>query len=143
MPQTMNPLDVADRFQLDVSASAWYDLWHTHIDGEGMGNSSAAARALYLQALFSIFEKAIDQTRNWENPSNIWVLFVPENSEDDSLYVHTPNPNKGSSFPYPFEGVTWGVEPPLAIRPFLKAAYEVGDSHYNGTMFWVRERNAT
>jgi hypothetical protein len=142
MPQTMGPLDQAESFQLDVSAAAWYDLWHTHLDWKGEGNASDSARALYLQALFSIFEKAISQTRNWETPSNIWVLFVPEHSEEDSLYVHTPNPNRGSSFPYGFEGVSWGVEAPPAIRPFLNAAYEVGVSHYDGTMYWVREQNA-
>lgn len=138
----MSPLEQAESFQLDVSASAWYDVWHTHLDWEGEGNSSVSARAPYLQALFAIFEKAIDQTKGWETPSNVWVLFVPGNSEDDSLYVHTPNPNGGSSFPYSFKGVSWGVEAPPAIRPFLKPAYEVGVSHYNGTMYWVREQNA-
>jgi hypothetical protein len=142
MPQTMTPLDQAEQFQLDVSVSPWYDLWHTHVDWDGNGNSSTKARSLYLQALFRMFERAVEQTRSWRMPSNVWVLFVPQNSEDDALYVHTPNPNKGSSFPYPFEGVSWGVEPPPALRPFLKPKYEVGVSDYNGTMFWVRERNA-
>ena len=142
MPQAMSPLEQAEKFQLDVSASAWYDLWHMHVDWEGKGSSSPEARTLYLQALFKVFEKALAQTRCWETPSNVWILFVPENSEDDALYVHTPNPNKNSPFPYPFEDVSWGIEAPLEVKPFLKSAYEVGVSNYNGPMFWVRERNA-
>lgn len=139
----MDPLEQASKFQLDVSESSWYDLWHTHVDLEGKGNRSRELRARYLEALFCMFERAIFQTRNWEKPSNVWLLFVPEESEDDSLYVHTPNPNRNSSFPYPFDGVQWGVEPPEEIKPFLKESYEIGVSDYNGKMFWIRERITT
>lgn len=136
-------LEAAEKFELNVTASSWYDLWHTHLDWEGEGNTSPEVRAKYLGALFVMFERALLQAKNLALPSNIWVLFVPSNSEDDSLYVHTPNPNANSPFPYPFEGVRWGVAPPQELQPFVGERLEVGISEYNGVMYWVRERNAT
>ena len=136
-------LEHADQFQLDGSEASWYDLWHTHVDSVDDGNGSNEARALALSALFTMFERAISQTKKWTKPANVWVLFVPGNSEDDALYVHTANPNGKVPFPYAFEGVKWGVASPPELQPFIGEEYEVGISDYNGTMFWVRERNAT
>jgi hypothetical protein len=142
MPQAMSPLEQVQSFKLDLSPSTWFDLWHTHVDWNGEGNASIESRKEYLSALFSMFEKALSQTREWEKPSNVWLLVVPENAEDDSLYVHTENPNKNTDFPYSFEGVVWDIDAPQLLQPFLKSNYEVGVSEYNGTMYWVRERAA-
>lgn len=90
-----------------------------------------------------MFERGLMQTKTWTKPANVWLPFVPGNAKDDSLYVHTSNPNGNTPFPYPFEGVRWGVAPSAELQPFVGAAYEVGVSEWNGTMFWVRERNAT
>ncbi len=136
-------LEQANRFELDGSEISWYDLWHTHVDWNGEGNVSSEVRASALRALFAMFERALAQTRTWAKPANVWVLFVPGNSGDDSLYVHTANPNGNTPFPYPFEGVSWGVAAPPELQPFVREEHEVGVSKYNETMFWVRERNAT
>lgn len=128
-------------FTLDTSASSWYDLWHTHVDWEGEGNGNSKLLREQLVRLFSIFESVIAQASGWEKPSNVWLLFVPEHSEDNAVYVHTPNPN-GTVFPYAFEGVRWGVDAPAEIREFLRPEYEVGSSSYNCEMFWVRMRDA-
>lgn len=138
----MIAFEQAQNFELDLSPSSWYDLWHTHVDWEGEGNFSVENRAIYLYALFTMFEKALEQTKCWEKPSNVWVLVVPENAEEDALYIHTPNPNKKSEFPYSFKGVAWSAQPPEFLRPFLKATYEVGVSEYNGTMYWIRQHVA-
>jgi hypothetical protein len=136
-------LEQANHFELDGSEASWYDLWHTHVDWDGDGNDSSETRAAALRALFIMFERAISQTKTWTKPANVWVLFVPSNAEADSLYVHTPNPNGNTPFPYHFEGVEWGVAPPAELQPFIGVTHEVGVSEYNETMFWVRERNAS
>jgi hypothetical protein len=136
-------IEQAKHFVLDGSEASWYDLWHTHVDWDGVGNDSKETRAIALRALFVMFDRALSQTKAWTKPANVWVLFVPGNAEDDALYVHTANPNGSTPFPYPFEGVEWGVAPPADLQPFIATTHEVGVSNYNQTMFWVRERNAT
>jgi hypothetical protein len=131
-----------DSVELKTSPDAWYDLWHTHVDWDGLGNSDAEFRKQSLAKLFRLFESLLEQAQRLPGPSNVWLLYVPGNSEDDSVYVHTPNPN-GTPFPYEFEGVSWGVQPPQALAQFLRPEHEVGSSTYNGEMFWVRVRNAT
>ena len=91
MSQAMD-FEQANRFELDGSEASSYDLWHTHVDWDGDGNDSSVARALALRALFIMFERALAQTKTWTKPANVWVLFVPGNAKDDSLYVHTSNP---------------------------------------------------
>ena len=129
-------------FELSSDPSAWYDLWHTHVDWDGVGDADVSARQRFIATLFALFERAVDQTSQWDRPSNVWVLFHPNSSADDALYVHTQNPNS-TPFPYEFKGVSWGVEPHPLLRPFIEPEYEVGLSDYAGGMYWVRMRHAT
>ncbi len=141
----MNALTEAKKFRIDKSENSWYDLWHTHLDFEGEGNESPEKRNSFIEALFVLFASVTEQAKNWHLPSNIWVLIDPNDSGDDSLYIHTPNPNKNKSsqFPYAFEDVQWGINPPSIISNYIKEIYEVGSSDYNGTLYWVRLKNKT
>lgn len=127
---------------LDTSPAAWYDLWHTHVDWDGRGNTDPEYRAASIATLFRILESPVAQSRDLHCPSNVWLLYVPGTAEDDSIYVHTPNPN-GTPFPYAFAGVSWGVKAPDALGPRLKPDFEVGFSSYREPIYWVRMRRAT
>ncbi len=135
----MDILKKAKAFEIDTSEDSWYDLWHTHLDHDGIGNESPATREQYLSALFIMFEKINSQAKTWSLEHNIWVLIDPNNSCDDSLYIHTPNPNKNVEFPYSFEGVSWGQKPPDLISHFINENLEVGISNYNDILYWIRE----
>lgn len=142
MSHRKNMVDDADDIELNTSESAWYDLWHTHVDWDGRGNVDKASREHSVAKLFRTFEAALSQAQRLSGPSNVWLLFVPENSEEDSVYVHTPNPN-GTAFPYQFEGVSWDVEAPQELLAHLRPEFEVGFSSYGGATYWVRVRKAT
>ena len=96
------------------------------------------ARRAHLDALFTAFRRALAQAANAKTVVQVFVSIAPDReSEQDALYVHTPNPN-GSPFPHAFEDVRWGVEPPPVIRPFVQdEPWEIGALTDQGTGWWV------
>ena len=86
------------RFSVDMQKKQWCDLWHTHFDWDGEGNSSWVARRRYLTALFTALTRARLELAQWGRPYQLFAAVYPLSSGDDAIYVHTPNPN-GTEFP--------------------------------------------
>jgi hypothetical protein len=85
---------------LDFSGgdNSWFDLYHFHIDNTGLGNKSWKSRKQHLDALFRIAEKIEDKLRNYSTDFQYWIMISENDSDEDSIYIHTKNPN-GSDFP--------------------------------------------
>jgi len=90
------------RFSVDMGKKQWCDLWHTHFDWDGEGNSSWLARRRYLTALLTALARARLELSQWGRPYQLFAAIYPLSSGDDAIYVHTPNPN-GTEFPYVHE----------------------------------------
>ena len=133
-----------ERAPFDVEATVredqWFDLWHTHVDWSGDGRSSSTSRHHYLKQLFTLFEQLRCHTEKWTKPRQVWIVIDVVDSSQDAVYLHTENPNQ-HNFPYPFEGVTWGVPTPLSLAEFVpNEELECGSCLYNGVQtYWVRE----
>jgi hypothetical protein len=85
-----------------MPAKQWCDLWHTHFDWEGFGNGGWLHRRRHLSALLFALSRARAELASHPGQYQLFALIDPSNSADDSLYVHTPNPN-GTEFPCTFE----------------------------------------
>lgn len=130
----------ADSFALELSDESWFELMHWHPDIDGTGNASPTARGASILLAKQYLSTAMKALRGWSKASQCWCLLDPSDSGQDSVYVHTENPNH-SSFPYEFEGVTWGVAAPAWVTDtFPPAAYVVGSSGEGSELlYWVVE----
>jgi hypothetical protein len=72
----------------------WFDLFHFHIDNTGLGNKSWKSRTQHLDALFIIAEKVEDKLKTIDKPFQFWIEIYENDSWDDSVYIHTENPNQ-------------------------------------------------
>jgi hypothetical protein len=95
----------------------WYDQWRSHIDYRGEGNHGPEARQAWLRDLLRFYDQLCGITAQWKTPSQVWAVVDENDSSQDAVYVHTPNPNR-TNYPHTFPGVTWGVRPP----PWLQSA---------------------
>ena len=117
----------AAAFQLDLSESHWYDLWHQHFDLRGYSRMRPRVRRAHLAALFTSFRRALQQAANSQRRIQVFVSIAPPSeAEQDALYVHTPNPN-GTPFPHAFDGFGWNVPAPPFLREFVAGEeWEIG-----------------
>ncbi len=121
----------------------WFDLWHTHSDWNGAGNRDPESRRVCLRALFSLWADAELLAEPLSCSWQSWLVIDPEDSGQDAVYLHTPNPNR-DNFPYAFDGVAWGVEPPPWLEDFMNRPGVVwGRSEYDGpVLYWVHRSPA-
>jgi len=121
------------------ASSDWFDLWHTHVDWDGKGNESPEERRRFLRELFAVWAEVESWANGLPQPWQTWVLIDPADSGQDSVYLHTRNPNK-DNFPYSFENVCWGVKPPSWLGEFTQSpSLTVGLSEWDGeSLYWVR-----
>lgn len=107
-------------------AGAWYDLWHIH------PNSSADVGRWDgpLGAWARVEQAGRGSGRPWQS----WLIIDVADVRDDAVYLHTPNPNR-DNFPYRFEGVCWGAEPPAWLAGLIDpSAVELGRSEDGGAI---------
>jgi hypothetical protein len=130
--------DDASTFSIDLRPAEWYDLWHHHFDRDGHSRKSGRARARHLSALFVAFRRVLRQTSEASRPVQVFLSIAPEwESNQDALYVHTPNPNR-TPFPHSFEGVQWMVAPPSFLRPFVEGEpWDIGTIRVDRGAWWV------
>ncbi|MBC5993964.1 hypothetical protein [Pontibacter cellulosilyticus] len=89
---------------LDFSGAgqSWFDLYHLHVDDLGLGNRSWKARKQHLDTLFELAEcvkgKLLDYHKNYQ----FWIEVDENDSREDAIYIHTPNPNE-DNFPITLE----------------------------------------
>jgi hypothetical protein len=133
----------ADAFSLDLFEESWFELMHWHPDIYGTGNAGAEPRAACALIARQYLTTAMNALRGWSKVSQCWCLFDPSDSEQDSIYVHTENPNR-ANFPYKFEGVSWDTDPPKwLVATFPATKYVVGSSGQSPELlFWVVERES-
>ena len=101
------------------------NFWHEHFNCEERGSLNSRDRRQHLGAMFTAFEKVIEQLKNFKGKYQAWLLVSTLHPIHDVLFVHTPNPNH-DNFPYKFEGFSFEVAPPNLLLPFIKEEFEIG-----------------
>jgi hypothetical protein len=102
------------KFEVDLPAKKWCDLWHTHFDWDGYGDRGWLDRRRHLRALFVALTRARRELAAQSIPYQLFAAVYPASSSDDALYVHTENPN---STPFPFEFPD--TQPTAGLPPLL------------------------
>jgi len=118
-----------------------YESWHQHFDWEGRSNQIGRERDKHIKAIFTAFEKVLEQLKDYKDPCQAWLSFSARRPTQDALYFHTPNPNQ-DNFPYQFNGFEWNTEVPALLVPFMKENFEVGIAKFKGEVWYaVRVRD--
>lgn len=120
----------------DLSDDLWYDEWHEHPDFFGYGRLGWKHRQSHLKALFTMFERALDQLRPVKKPYQIWLTIWERSSEFDAINLHTPNPND-DNFPFEFKDSEWNVEVPWFLADFVRQDHEIGTALFEGERLWI------
>jgi hypothetical protein len=96
-----------------------------------------------LQQLFTLFDQLCHRVKHWSKPRQTWIVVDDVDSSQDAVYLHTENPNQ-NSFPFGFEGVAWGGQPPVWLREFVfDAQHDFGVCLFDGDLtYWIREKKA-
>ncbi len=92
---------------LDLNLSgpnSWFDFWHTHVDWKGHGNNSWEARLPYLKELVRVFNELKSKLKQYPKDYQLWMLIDEQDSGEDAVYIHSPNPNE-ENFPLVVENV--------------------------------------
>jgi hypothetical protein len=85
---------------LDFSGGpkSWFDLWHTHSDWDGKGNSDWKTREKYLGQLLNTFDQLKLKLQVYPHDFQLWIMIDESDSGQDCVYIHTKNPN-ADNFP--------------------------------------------
>lgn len=144
LAKELQQLQVAsDAFSLELRSGSWFELMHWHPDIHGIGNTNANARSVCLSVSRQYFEKVLAELSAWGRPSQCWFIADENDSGEDAIYVHTPNPNR-ENFPYRFDEVTWKVIPPSwLVLHFPETLFVHGQSQFDGgVLHWVVPGNS-
>jgi hypothetical protein len=121
-------------FAPDVAG--WFNLSHWHTDWRGRGNRSWRGRQAHLTALFTRFERLLQALSQRPEPAQCWLLIDANDSANDALYLHTPNPH--SAYPVEVRDVDWDAPVPIRLQPFMRDGWLFGRSDVGGTRFFIR-----
>lgn len=128
-------------YAVRMDKKQWCDLHHDHFDWDGKGNASRAHRVRHLNALFRALRRARIELENYGHPYQLFAYVDLQNSADDALYVHTPNPN-GTEFPSSIESLSVPVQPPPLLGARVDSRYYEVRRYGNesGSIYYVIPR---
>ncbi|MFB7155699.1 hypothetical protein [Lysinibacillus sp. NPDC056232] len=122
-------LDVA-HYDLDFGEEGWFDIWHTHLDFYGLGDSSLKLRRAHIKAHIILYNRLLKNLQVFEKPYQSWIELVDEDAGLDGVYIHTSNPND-NNFPLKLENIEWDYPIPKQYKDLINLnEFNVG--HYTG-----------
>ena len=96
--KNLGEISFLNEFNFSGDDNSWFDFYHIHIDDTGLGNKSWKSRKQHLDGLFSMAEKVENKLKNYPKDFQYWIMIDEDDSCEDSVYIHTENPNS-SLFP--------------------------------------------
>lgn len=87
-----------------LDPDGWFDLWHTHIDWDGRGNSRPENRHSVALLAMRLLDYLNAHLESRADPFQAWAMICPD-TMDTAVYAHSPNPN-GSAYPIVLK-VSW------------------------------------
>ncbi|WP_043933267.1 hypothetical protein [Bacillus sp. EB01] len=104
--------------KLQFDDDAWFDLWHSHLDFNGYGNSSLSMRRQHIIAHIALYRKILRKLETFKNPYQSWILIDDQDACRDAVFIHTPNPNE-DNFPLKIENLKWNASIPIDFKNFI------------------------
>lgn len=111
---------------MDFGKDSWFDIWHSHLDFQGHGNSGIIIRREHIKAHIALYESLLKRLETFEKPFQSWVGIDDQDAGSDVVYIHIPNPNE-DNFPLRIANINWLVELPLYFKDLIDPKkFEVG-----------------
>ena len=124
---------------LDFSGGkgSFFDFWHIHYDFNGKGNKSIKERLKYLQEAFRIYDALAKKLERFPHNYQLWIGIDEEESGDDGVYIHSPNPNS-DYFPHLVKNERIETFKNIELRDFLyKSGFEIIESINFDTNYYI------
>ena len=100
---------------------AWFNLAHEHFDWSGYGNRSWRENIEHVDMLFKHFSIMENRLKGIERPIQMFAVLHINDSEQDALYLHTPNPHTDYPINFVKNGCTVGINcHDIPITDYLK-----------------------
>lgn len=132
----------ASHYDLDFGEEGWFDIWHTHLDYYGLGDSSIKLRREHVKAHLILYNSLLNKLILFKKPFQSWIELVDEDAGSDGVYIHTPN-NNDNNFPLKLEDIKWDCTIPKQYLDLINLnEYNVG--HYTGesnSYFIIQSKN--
>lgn len=132
------------KLKLDFSGgeNSWFDLWHTHVDWKGEGNKNFKTRLGYLKQLLIEFENLKTKLSKYPNNFQTWIVIDELDSSEDSIYIHTKNPNS-ENFPLKIPNKkSWNTNNQDLSNFMAQTGMEIIEVEYfDGKVFYLFDKN--
>lgn len=118
----------------------WFDLWHTHIDWESIGNRHPECRAEVARLTYALLWHVEKHFSERSEPVQIFAT-ICEETGNNAVWVHSANPH-GNQFPYIFPNPIWRAAPPSELDDVVdQVRHEIGKVRYEvETQHVIRRR---
>lgn len=104
-------------FDLDLSEDSWYNLWHMHLDWDGITAHSQKQRKEHILYYMKFLDKIENLTKDSKVLYQTWIFVSGHQGIYDAIYFHTQNPH--TEFPYELEDIEWEADIPKLLRETL------------------------
>lgn len=118
--------------------SEWCNYAHQHFDWIGYGDICWKERKEHLDMMFKHFLMIEHHIKNVERPFQIFAILHLNDSGQDALYFHTPNPY--TEYPYIIPQMAYKIECQLQYPPLSKYLEMLMRQGY--TIFTSEERKS-
>ncbi|GAB6197436.1 hypothetical protein PAGU2595_027660 [Lysobacter xanthus] len=121
-----------------LDPASWFDLWHTHLDWYGRGNSCSENRLMVNAAAVRVLQYLERRLAARTEPVQVWAD-LSQDTANTGIYAHSENPN-GSPFPVSFPNVVWGQLVPEEVAGAVPPSHMVGTASHEGRAWYIVQR---
>lgn len=89
----MTNKEIIDKLDFSGGQNSFFDFWHLHVDFDGDGNKDWETRKRFLDEQLELFDYIKTKLIDYPHPFQLWIGIDEDDSSQDGIYIHTPNPN--------------------------------------------------
>ena len=89
----MKTKTIIDKLDFSGGQDSFFDFWHLHVDFDGDGNNNWKIREKFMDEQLKAFEYLKIKLASYPHPFQLWIGVDEDDSSQDGVYIHTPNPN--------------------------------------------------
>lgn len=91
---------IVSAYDFDSHLGSWFDMWHTHLDWNGSSTDDVSARQSHFLQTIQTFDTFCGKMEQRGKPYQAWILVDLSDSSEDAIYIHSPDPQGDSPFPF-------------------------------------------
>jgi len=135
--------EMRERRTIDrLNFTSWFNLWHTHPDWYGRGNTHPSDIPEIAAMTVRLLRYMEMRAQGRSEPIQLWAMLHGNrgNAADNAVYAHSPNPYD-TPYPCDFPMVTWDAPVPDWVSTVVPDTHQIGTgSDDNGFVYFIRQR---